>query len=119
MSSLRTRSKKTLNSSETIELSHDYGEPIGDLQLGIRPEFMSLTKSGGLPVQIKRVQNVGRHKFINASLFGVDINIVADEGFEIESNMTNIQFNSDKINIFCNDWRIDPTQPNVIRKAAV
>jgi len=104
---------------KTIKLPHDYGQPSGDLCLGIRPEFIKLKKGGGLPVQITRVQNVGRHKFISAGLFDIDINIVADEDFEIETDMTNVEFNSDKINVFCDDWRVDPSQLNANRKAAL
>ena len=93
----------------TIGLAHDYGNPAGELLLGIRPEFIRLTKSGGLPIQINRVQDVGRHKFINATLFGVELNIAADATFEIEADMSNVELDSDKISIFCDDWRMEDT----------
>jgi len=102
----------------TINLPHDYGNPRGNVILGIRPEFVELKKDGDLPVHIKRVQNVGRHKFISASVFDVDINIVANEGFEVETDMTHIGFNPDKVNIFCDDWRLAPKQVDVMMKAA-
>ncbi len=92
---------------ETFKLTHDYGNPNGDLKLGIRPEFISLTKGVGLPVRINRVQDVGRHKFINAALFDTEINITVDEGFEIETDMKNVILDPDKVSIFCDDWRID------------
>ena len=103
----------------TIKLPHDYGQPSGELRLGIRPEFITFKKNGGLPVQITRVQNIGRHKVIHASLFDNDINIVADEDFEIETDMTYVVFNPDKISIFCDDWRIDSSKLNTIQKATV
>lgn len=98
---------KAHTNGETIDLNVDYGEPDGELRLGIRPEFVRLTKGEGLPVQINRVQDVGRHKFINASLFGAEITIAASEAFEIESDMTNVEFDLAKIGIFSDDWRID------------
>lgn len=91
----------------TVDLTHDYGKPSGDLQLGIRPEFIQLTKGEGLPVTINRIQDVGRHKFVNATVFDTEINIAAEEGFEVEAGMTNVIFDPQKISIFCNDWRID------------
>lgn len=91
----------------TLSLAHDYGTPTGDLQLGIRPEFVQLTKGEGLPVTINHVQDVGRHKFVNATLFGTDINIAAAEGFEIEADMTNLALDPEKISIFRDDWRLD------------
>jgi len=92
---------------ETIKLAHDYGNPTGELTLGVRPEFIRLTKDDGLPIQINRVQDAGRHKFVNATLFDTEINIATDEGFEIETDMTNVIFDPGKISIFCDDWRID------------
>ncbi len=91
----------------TIELNDDYGQPNGNLQLGIRPEFVRLTKGERLPVRINRVRDAGRHKFVNATLFDTEINIAADEGFEIETDMTNVTFDPKNISIFCDDWRID------------
>lgn len=98
---------KAHTNGETINLNVDYGDPDGELRLGIRPEFVRLTKGEGLPVQINRVQDVGRHKFINASLFGAEITIAASEAFEIETDMTNVVFDLAKIGIFSDDWRID------------
>jgi len=91
----------------TISLGQDYGKPNGGLRLGIRPEFVRLTKGDGLPVRINRIQDVGRHKFVNATLFDIEIDIAADEGFAIESDMTKVTFDPEKISIFCDDWRID------------
>ncbi len=110
---------KARTNGKTIELAHDYGNPVGDLVLGIRPEFIRLTKSGGLPVQINRIQDVGRHKFINASLFGAQMNIVVDEAFEVETDMANVEFDVDKISIFCDDWRIETTPTHLGGRGAL
>ena len=92
----------------TSTLAQDYGQPQGDIMLGIRPEFTRLTKGEGLPVRIKRVQDVGRYKFVNATVFEREINIVLDAHIEIEADMTKVTFDPDKISIFSDDWRIDP-----------
>jgi len=100
--------KEAHTNGAVIKLAHDYGTPAGELMLGIRPEFITLAKKGGMQVKINRVQDVGRHKFINVTLFGAELNIVADEGFSMESDMTNVEFDLEKISIFRDDWRIDP-----------
>ena len=92
---------------EAINLTSDYGNPHGNVQLGIRPEFVTLTSGDGLPVIINRVQDVGRHRIINATLFGTEINIVAEADFTIETDMTKVIFDPRKIGIFCDDWRIE------------
>ncbi|EAQ27682.1 ABC sugar (glycerol) transporter, ATPase subunit [Erythrobacter sp. NAP1] len=94
---------------ETISLGSNYGRPGGRAALGIRPEFLTLTKGEGLPVTVNRLQDVGRQKFINASVFGTEINIVADAGFEIEAGMDKVTFDPRAASIFCDEWRIEGT----------
>ncbi|MDJ0643030.1 MAG: ABC transporter ATP-binding protein [Erythrobacter sp.] len=92
---------------EKIDLAQDYGNPDGEIVLGVRPEFARLTKDKGLPIRINRIQDAGRRKFVNANLFGTQINIVVDAGVEIEADMTNVAFDPRNISIFRNDWRIE------------
>lgn len=51
-----------------IELKESYGEPIGKLELGIRPEFVSLheraSRSNGLPVAVESLEHLGRNKIV-------------------------------------------------------
>lgn len=91
----------------TVTLNHDYGNPQGNLQLGIRPEFIKLTKGDGLPVRIKQIQDVGRHKFVNATLGDTEINVALEEDTVLETDMTNIVIDPSKTSIFSDDWRIE------------
>ena len=93
---------------ETISLARDYDTLQGETVLGVRPEFMRLTKAEGLPARINRVQNAGRQKFVNASVAGNEINIVLDADTEIEADMVRVAFDPDKVSIFCEDWRVEP-----------
>ncbi|SIN68488.1 carbohydrate ABC transporter ATP-binding protein, CUT1 family [Parasphingorhabdus marina DSM 22363] len=91
-----------------VTLTDDYGTPDGDLRLGIRPEFVRLTRQAdGLPVTINHVQDAGRHKFVNATLFDSEINIAVDEGSQIGPDMTRVILDPEKISIFRDDWRLD------------
>jgi len=91
-----------------IPLADNYGRPAGKTELGIRPEFLTLSTSEGLPVKIQKVQDAGRRKIVTAEISGTEINIVADEEFEIGAEMNRVIFNSPNINIYANDWRIRP-----------
>lgn len=92
----------------TIHLASDYAKPQGRVVLGIRPEFVRLTSSGGLPVRIDHIRDAGRHKFVSATLFDTAINIVVDADVDIGSDMTGVEFDPARISVFCDDWRIDP-----------
>lgn len=87
-----------------IALQQGYRPLNGKVELGIRPEFVTLTNTGGLPVTVRRVEDVGRHKIVRADLFGHDINIVASEATNITADMTNVIFDPAKINIYEDDW---------------
>lgn len=91
----------------TIDLASDYGMPHGKVLLGIRPEFVRLTKGRGLPVRINHIRDAGRQRFVSATLFDEPINISVDADVEIGSDMTNVVFDPARISVFCDDWRID------------
>ncbi|MGB3471856.1 MAG: ABC transporter ATP-binding protein [Erythrobacter sp.] len=91
----------------TIDLESNYGNPEGGVVLGIRPEFVRLTKGAGLPVTINQIRDVGRQKLVSATVFDAEINIAVDAGVEVEADMTNVVFDPAKVSLFCNDWRIE------------
>ncbi|CUH85252.1 ABC transporter ATP-binding protein [Thalassovita mediterranea] len=88
----------------SVTLSQSYTSLNGKVELGVRPEFVSLTDGEGLPVKVRRVEDVGRHKIVRAELFGNDINIVESEGTSISPDMNRIVFDPAKVNIYVNDW---------------
>ena len=86
-----------------VQLGAHY-EAKGRTQIGIRPEYCVLTDGAGLPVTIRRVEDVGRHRIIRAELFGQPFNLIAPEGSEIAG--ARVVFTPDKINVFADDWRV-------------
>src|SRR6056297_3032183 len=94
-----------INGAE-LTLARGYGAPSGKVEIGIRPEFARLSDSEGLPVKIRRIEDVGRHKIIRADCFGTDINIIAGEDDEISTDMTRVTFEAARVNVYADDWRI-------------
>lgn len=93
----------TISGSRVI-LTKAFEGLTGKIELGIRPEFMSLTSEEGLPVKILRVEDVGRHKIVRAELFGNNINILEEEGTSISPDMNRVVFDPARANIYVNDW---------------
>lgn len=90
-----------------VDLGAGYNPVEGKSQIGIRPEFVSLTSDGtGLPVKIRRVEDVGRHKIVRADFFGKEVNIIAPEGASIGADMNRVAFAPERINVYANDWRV-------------
>ncbi|MFK7861624.1 MAG: ABC transporter ATP-binding protein [Granulosicoccus sp.] len=65
-------------------LNRHYRQILGNLEIGIRPEFVRVTdKSGagadGVPMQITSVENIGRHKIVRGTINGHGIDALVDE----------------------------------------
>ncbi|MDO6731997.1 ABC transporter ATP-binding protein [Marinovum sp. 2_MG-2023] len=91
-----------------IELGAGYGPLSGKVEIGVRPEFVRLSRDSGLPVRIRRIEDVGRHKIVRAEFFDRDINIIADESFELADDMTRVVFDPAHVNVYADDWRVAP-----------
>ena len=71
-------------------------------ELGIRPEFVSLSSDGsGLPVQIDAVENIGRFKIVRANLQGHSINALLKEHENVPADPT-LNFETARINVYEN-----------------
>lgn len=87
-----------------VPLAQGYGTLDGKIEIGVRPEFITLTEGEGLPVKVRRVEDVGRHRIVRAELFGNDINILAHEDQSISPDMNHITFDTNRVNVYVNDW---------------
>jgi len=90
-----------------LPLSRGYGALEGKVEIGVRPEFVQLSQTGGLPVKVRRVEDVGRHKIVRAEFFGHEINIIAGEDERITADATRVTFDAAHVNVYANDWRVN------------
>ncbi|WP_084864131.1 ABC transporter ATP-binding protein [Salibaculum halophilum] len=97
--------RAVVNGSD-IPLGRAYRPPEGKVEIGVRPEYARLSQTEGLPVQVRRVEDVGRHKIIRAEFFGHDINIIAGEDDRVSADMNRVTFDADHVNVYANDWRV-------------
>jgi glycerol transport system ATP-binding protein len=104
--------------SQTIQLAGDYKPARGKVEIGVRPEFARLSQSEGLPVTVRRIEDVGRHKIIRANFEGHDINIIAGEDDRVSADMNRVTFDPAQVNVYVNDWRIAPDQSQSVGEAA-
>jgi glycerol transport system ATP-binding protein len=84
--------------SNEIRLARNYGELGDSAQLGVRPEFVAFG-AGGIPVQVKAVEDIGRFKIARATLDGQDINAVLPEGTPIPAE-PRVTLDPARINIY-------------------
>jgi len=98
--------RKAKLGEQVIELP---GAPVsagqGSVELGIRPEYIRVGALG-MPVKVRKVEDIGRHKVLRASLEGKNISVVVGEDQPIPEN-PRIRFDPAGINIYANSWRVD------------
>jgi glycerol transport system ATP-binding protein len=95
--------------SHNIMLDAKYKKLTGKIELGIRPEFVTITNDPfALPVTIDKVEDVGHYKIARARFQDHPLNIILNECDEIKSATTHVIFDKKKINIYQNDWRVEP-----------
>jgi glycerol transport system ATP-binding protein len=91
-----------------VELGASYAQVAGRTQIGIRPEYATLTTGQGLPMQITRVEDVGRHRLVRVQVADQEISVIAPEGAPLGADLTHVQFDAARINVYADDWRVAP-----------
>ncbi|ETW13238.1 ABC transporter-like protein [Roseivivax marinus] len=93
-----------------VELPAHHTTGTGRTQLGIRPEFVRLKAGGeGLPVEVRRVEDVGRHKIVRLTAAGGEVDALLPEGTPVPAGADRITFDPAGINVYENDWRVAPS----------
>ena len=91
-----------------VDLGAAYAPLAGRTQIGIRPEHAVLTAGEGLPLTIRRVEDVGRHRIVRGEMFGQPFNVIAPEGMAVGAELTHVAFAPGKLNVYADDWRVSP-----------
>ncbi|MFK8032612.1 MAG: ABC transporter ATP-binding protein [Hyphomicrobiales bacterium] len=94
--------------SHSMDLKGGYSGLTGKIELGIRPEFISMNASGdGLPATISGVEDIGRFKIVRTNVEGHDLNVVLNEGESVPAD-PKLSFDAARINIYQDDHLVRP-----------
>jgi glycerol transport system ATP-binding protein len=102
------RGNTAMVAGQPVALGAGYGAVTGRAQIGIRPEYATLTAGDGLPITIRRVEDVGRHRIIRGEVAGATVNVIAPEGMAVDASLTHVRFQPERVNVYADDWRIAP-----------
>ena len=102
------RGNTAMVAGQPVALGAGYGAVTGRAQIGIRPEYATLTAGDGLPITIRRVEDVGRHRIIRGEVAGTTVNVIAPEGMAVDASLTHVRFQPERVNVYADDWRIAP-----------
>lgn len=103
---VRLDGKAAMLGSTRIELPGGASVGAGSkTELGIRPEYVKLGREG-MPVAIRKVEDIGRHKIVRAALEGHELAMIVPEHAEIPGE-PHVSFDPRGINLYADSWRLD------------
>jgi glycerol transport system ATP-binding protein len=82
----------------------------GEVSLGVRPEFTRLATAGGIPVTIRRVEDVGSHKVVRAEFEGAEVNAILGEDDVVGADMTHMTFEPQAAHVYADGWIVESDQ---------
>ena len=77
------------------------------LEIGVRPEFISFADDG-LPVDIVRTDDVGRHRIVEVMHNSHTIKLLSPEDKPIPEGKGYLAFERDKTNVYADGWILEP-----------
>jgi glycerol transport system ATP-binding protein len=75
----------------------------GLAEIGVRPEFVSIA-AAGLPADVLRVADVGRHRVVEAAAAGHRVNALLPEGQPVALGPAHLAFAPEQTRIYVNGW---------------
>jgi glycerol transport system ATP-binding protein len=75
-------------------------------ELGVRPEFVALARSGGLPVKVRRIDDLGRLRIARVELAGHALAAMAPDGVEPDGDQARIVIDPKQIHVYADGVRI-------------
>jgi glycerol transport system ATP-binding protein len=75
------------------------------LELGVRPEFVSLAATG-IPVKIVKVADAGRYRVVEARQDDSTIRLLVPEGEDIPSGSAHVKFDAAHTQIYEDGWMV-------------
>jgi glycerol transport system ATP-binding protein len=79
----------------------------GTLQIGIRPDFVSLAPSGGLPVQVEKIDDLGRKRLAHVSLGGVKLVAMVPDSMHSIGPQASVLMAPERLLVYHNDVRVE------------
>jgi glycerol transport system ATP-binding protein len=91
-------------SGHDIELGARYPKiKNGDAVIGFRPDFASLAPEGGIPVQVRRIEDLGRRRLARVALGPHEIFANVPEGVSIGGGKAGLSIQQDRLFVYVDD----------------
>jgi glycerol transport system ATP-binding protein len=84
-----------------VALARRYAPAEGRLELGIRPEYATLGRKGaGLPVRVKRIEELGRVRIAKLDFVGYALAATAPEALRLDGEEASVSFDPSRVHLY-------------------
>ena len=80
--------------------------PDSGVQLGIRPDFATLSANDGLPVQVQRVEDLGRRRLARVTLGAHKLVATMPPGLSLAGSEAFVRLDPASVHVFADDLRV-------------
>jgi glycerol transport system ATP-binding protein len=96
-----------------VRLGENYGDLSSDqvVQVGVRPEFVSVTAGPGLPAQVRRVADLGRKRLAHVMLGDHPLIVGIPREMEGVGDVVNISIDPANTHVYVSDVRVQGRAP--------
>jgi glycerol transport system ATP-binding protein len=93
---------------QSIELGARYATPArgSKVQIGFRPDFALLAPSGGYPVRVQRIEDLGRRRIARVALGPHEIFATLPYGVTLDRTDAGMSIRTDRLFVFVDDERV-------------
>ena len=91
--------------AQAITLPGRPAQALSQAELGIRPEYLRIGREG-LAAEIRKVEDLGRHRVVRAVIEGHPVAAILAEDAELPAE-PRIAFDPAGINLYADSWRVD------------
>ena len=78
----------------------------GVVKIGIRPEYITLSETHGIDVQVTKIEDVGKHQIVRCNLWGESLCVIVPEKSAIPA-AAKLIFDPEKINFYQNSVLVE------------
>lgn len=81
------------------------------LQLGFRPDYALLSRDAGIPVRIKKIEELGRRRVARVEMAGHDIFALVPHDMTFEGDRASMTIRQDRLFVYVNERRLKGETP--------
>ncbi len=97
--------RRAVIDGQAVDLPAAY-PAMSNIEIGIRPEFVTLAPAGGLPVRIDRIEDLGRRRLARVSLGAHRLVATVPPGYAPAGDHASVLFDPAQTHVFRNSERV-------------